>query len=226
MCWRNRGKMRDFGARLRFGLNWGFGAAMAEQGEPFFETRRLEALSNTVFGVAMTLLAYDFPKEKLASAAPDWSSIAREYAPHLTALLLSFLVAGLFWFSHQRRLAYAPGVGRAEVLGNLLLLLSIILLPVTTGLYGAYPEAGDVVALYGFHLAAIALINLALWWMALAARRDWHLIGGPASVAVIFVLAAAAAPFAPHAARSMWTLGFIAPVVAALVERRARRRGA
>jgi uncharacterized membrane protein len=27
-----------------------------------FEMRRLEALSNTIFGVAMTLLAYDLPK--------------------------------------------------------------------------------------------------------------------------------------------------------------------
>ena len=29
-----------------------------------FEMRRLEALSNTIFGVAMTLLAYNFPKAR------------------------------------------------------------------------------------------------------------------------------------------------------------------
>src|SRR5215471_17416271 len=99
---------------------------MAESTEAFFETRRLESLSNTVFGVAMTLLAYDFPKEKLASTTPDWATIAREYTPHLVALLLSFTIAGLFWFSHQRRLAYAASVSRSEVLVNLLFLLSII----------------------------------------------------------------------------------------------------
>ncbi|MBC7584667.1 MAG: hypothetical protein H7316_13030, partial [Tardiphaga sp.] len=37
-----------------------------------FEMRRLEALSNTIFGVAMTLLAYDLPKQKLMVATPDW----------------------------------------------------------------------------------------------------------------------------------------------------------
>jgi hypothetical protein len=29
-----------------------------------FEMRRLEALSNTIFGVAMTLIAYNFPKDR------------------------------------------------------------------------------------------------------------------------------------------------------------------
>jgi len=140
--------------------------------------------------------------------------------------LLGFIVAGLFWFSHQRRLAYAPDMRRASVLVNLLFLLSIILLPVTTGLYGTYPDAGDVAELYSFHLLVIALLNLALWWMALSVRRDWHLIGGPASIAVIFVLASVAALVAPRAARFLWMLGFVAPVVAAFVERGGRPNAA
>ena len=37
----------------------------------FFEMRRLEALSNTIFSVAMTLLAYDLPKA--SSFAPEGS---------------------------------------------------------------------------------------------------------------------------------------------------------
>jgi len=196
---------------------------MAEQSEPFFESRRIEQLSNTIFGVAMTLLAYGFPKEQLASAAPDWHSIAREYVPHLVALLLGFIVAGLFWFTHQRRLAYAPGMSRASVLVNLLFLLSIVILPVTTGLYGAYSDAADVVGLYACHLLLISCFNFALWWMALSARRDWHLIGGPAATMAIFVVATIVAFTAAHAARYVWMLAFIAPVVAALVERRGQR---
>jgi hypothetical protein len=37
-----------------------------------FEMRRLEALSNTIFGVAMTLLAYDLPKARGFAKAPSW----------------------------------------------------------------------------------------------------------------------------------------------------------
>jgi uncharacterized membrane protein len=72
------------------------------------ETRRIEALSNTIFGVAMTLLAYQVPKERLATTDPKWADIWHAYGSHLLALLLSFIVAGMFWYSHQRRLAYAP----------------------------------------------------------------------------------------------------------------------
>jgi uncharacterized membrane protein len=199
---------------------------MAKQSEAFFESRRIEQLSNTIFGVAMTLLAYGFPKEQFASGGPDWRSIAREYLPHFVAMVLGFIVAGLFWFSHQRRLAYAPHMSRAAVLTTLLLLLSIILLPATTGLYGAYPDAADIILLYACHLAVISLLNLALWWMAISHNRDWHHIGAPAIAAAIFVLAAVAAAFVPRAARYAWALAFIGPVVAALFERRGRRAGA
>jgi hypothetical protein len=44
-----------------------------------FEMRRLESLSNTIFGVAMTLLAYDLPKASLFSQAPDWSELYHAY---------------------------------------------------------------------------------------------------------------------------------------------------
>ena len=110
-----------------------------------FEMRRLEALSNTIFGVAMTLLAYDLPKSRGLTGAPDWAELYQAYAPHVAALMLSSIIAGVFWFSHHRRLAIAPEAGRGVVFLNLLFLLSIIVLPVTNGLYGSY-RASPVVA--------------------------------------------------------------------------------
>jgi uncharacterized membrane protein len=185
-----------------------------------FEMRRLEALSNTIFGVAMTLLAYDLPKQKLMVATPDWQAIAGVYGTNLLALLLSFVIAGMFWYSHQRRLAYAPDGSRSAVLVNLLFLLSIILLPVTSGLYGSYSQARDVVTIYALNLALIATINLVLWGMAAAARRDFPVLGAPAFSALVFVVALLVAPFAPGFAPYIWPLAFIAPVFASRAERR------
>jgi uncharacterized membrane protein len=88
--------------------------------------RRLEALSNTIFGVAMTLLAYDLPKASVFKNAPTWIDLVRAYAQPLIALMISFIVAGLFWFSHHRRLAVAPEGSRGEVFLNLIFLVSII----------------------------------------------------------------------------------------------------
>ena len=55
-----------------------------------FEMRRLESLSNTIFGVAMTLLAYDLPKAAVFTSAPDWSDLARVYSGKLAGFALSF----------------------------------------------------------------------------------------------------------------------------------------
>ncbi len=131
-----------------------------------FEMRRLEALSNTIFGVAMTLLAYNFPKAKILNGSPVWSTLWAAYHSQLFALLISFVVAGMFWNSHQRRLAFQPHATRPFLYLNLLFLLSIILLPVTTGLYGTYGNARDIVVLYSCHLAALAGVNGMLWLLA------------------------------------------------------------
>jgi uncharacterized membrane protein YhdT len=62
-----------------------------------FEMRRLEALSNTIFGVAMTLLAYDLPKASRFANAPAWMELVDAYAQPVIALMISFIVAGMFW---------------------------------------------------------------------------------------------------------------------------------
>jgi len=189
-----------------------------------FEMRRMEALSNTVFGVAMTLLAYQVPKEGFVTPDPKWADIWHSYGSHLLALLLSFIVAGMFWYSHQRRLAYAPEASRIVAILNLLFLLSIILLPVTTGLFGSYMASSDVTALHGFNLTLISALNTILWVIAVAPRRDWVVTVAPAFSTVVFVIASIVGLFTPYLTRYVWPIAFLAPVLAAYVERRENRR--
>jgi uncharacterized membrane protein len=141
-----------------------------------FEMRRLEALSNTIFGVAMTLLAYDLPKASKFVNAPAWIDLVRAYAQPLIALMISFIIAGVFWLSHHRRLTFAPEGSRGEVFLNLLFLLSIVILPVTNGLYGVYRFDSVVAVIYGVHLTVIAGLNALLWVLALRGRRNSELL--------------------------------------------------
>ena len=139
---------------------------------PLFDMRRFESLSNTIFGVAMTLLAYDLPKSGTSATLPDWVNLYNLYVGKLSALVLSFIIAGLFWFSHHRRLTQQPEAGRGIAILNLLFLLTIILLPVTNGLYGNYRLSSAVAVLYGINLTLIAGLNALLWWLT---RTDnWH----------------------------------------------------
>ena len=186
-----------------------------------FEMRRLEMLSNTIFGVAMTLLAYDLPKASSFTQAPGWHDLMRIYAQPVIALMISFIVAGSFWFSHHRRLAVAPEGGRGVVFLNLFFLLSIIILPVTNGLYGAYRLDGVVAVIYGFHLTVIAALNALLWILALRGRHDLQLLAIALVPVVVFVIGTTTAFVAPKAAQFVWCLAFLAPLGGWLAARRA-----
>ena len=186
-----------------------------------FEMRRLEMLSNTIFGVAMTLLAYDLPKASSFKTAPEWIDLVRVYAQPVIALAISFVVAGLFWFSHHRRLAVAPEGGRGVVFLNLFFLLSIIILPVTNGLYGTYRLDGVVAVIYGLHLTLIAAVNALLWVLALRGRHDPQLLATALFPLVVFVLGTTVAVIAPKVAQFTWCLAFGAPLAGWLAGRRA-----
>jgi uncharacterized membrane protein len=181
--------------------------------DDLFEMRRLEALSNTIFGVAMTLLAYNLPKASGLSAAPDWTELTRTYAPHIVPLMLSFIIAGVFWFSHQRRLAMAPQAGRGVVFLNLLFLLSIIVLPATNGLYGNLRDSTVVAVLYGLHLTVIAALNAVLWLLALHGQRHFDTLAAAFLPVVVFLLGTATALVAPAWAPYLWSLAFAAPLI-------------
>lgn len=180
---------------------------MMKPGPEQFEMRRLESLSSTIFGVAMTLLAYGLPKIGLENP-PSWGELYRLYAAPLSGLVLSFVIAGVFWFSHQRRLARQPYGGQAVVFLNLLFLLSIILLPVTNGLYGGHRFSNVIAVIYGLHLTVIAALNAWLWWLVDSSdQRRPDLIAAALPV-LVFLPGALVAAFAPRYAQYLWFLAF------------------
>jgi|ERR1700730_3819270 len=179
---------------------------MSETSPDHFEMRRLESLSNTIFGVAMTLLAYDMPKAGQLKGLPDWTDLYQLYAARLSGLVLSFIIAGIFWFSHQRRLARQAYGSRNVVFLNLLFLLSIILLPVTNGLDGSYGLSNAVAVLFGLHLTVIATLNAGLWWLVNRDdRRHPEFISSVFPVLAL-LLGTLVALFAPQYAKYFWFL--------------------
>ena len=170
---------------------------MTEPNPDHFEMRRLESLSNTIFGVAMTLLAYDLPKAGQFQSLPRWTDLYQLYAARLSGLVLSFIIAGIFWFSHQQRLAQQPYGSRNVVFLNLLFLLSIILLPATNSLDGSYGLSN-----------AVAALNAGLWWLVNRDDRHQPEFIGSLFPVLVFLPGTLVALFYPQYARYLWFLGF------------------
>jgi uncharacterized membrane protein len=156
----------------------------------------------------MTLLAYDLPRAVQFAGQPTWGELYHLYAARLVAMVLSFVIAGIFWFSHHRRLARQPEAGYSVVFINLMFLLSIILLPATNALYGSYGQSSAVAVLYGLHLTVIAALNAWLWWLATRNQHAGGELAGALFPLIVFVPGTMLASVAPQYARYFWLLAF------------------
>ena len=98
-------------------------------------TGRVEAFSDGVFAVAITLLVLDLrvpiTNGSLVTALGDeW--------PRFVAFLISFLVIGIVWVNHHTLFDAVQRVDRSLLFFNLALLLSVVVIPFTTSLFAEY----------------------------------------------------------------------------------------
>lgn len=140
-------------------------AARAEEKE----TNRIEAFSDGVFAIAITLLALDLKvPTHLApiTAASLAEALAKEWPTYLI-FLISFATILIMWVYHHRLFQLLKRAETKLLFANGFLLLLVTTVPFPTGLVGTYlrtPAASMACATYaGFFV----LINLAydlLWW--------------------------------------------------------------
>ena len=98
-------------------------------------TGRVEAFSDGVFAVAITLLVLDL-RVPITSGSLV-TALADEW-PQFVAFLISFLVIGIVWVNHHTLFDTVQHVDRPLLFFNLALLLSVVLIPFTTSLFAEY----------------------------------------------------------------------------------------
>ena len=107
---------------------------------------RLEAFSDGVFAVAITLLALNLTIE-----GPGHGPLRTQLGDHrwsFGAYLLSFFIIGIIWVNHHAVIKSIAVVDRTLLFLNLVLLLFVVLIPFSTATAAQYlpvrGEAGDV----------------------------------------------------------------------------------
>lgn len=128
---------------------------------------RLEAFSDGVLAVAITLLAFQvtlpaIPTGHLAHALFHlWPSYA-SYA-------LSFAIIGIIWVNHHAMFDRVATVDRTVLFLNLGLLMTVAFLPFPTAVLAGYVHKGGAdshvaAALYSTNMTGIGVFFLALWY--------------------------------------------------------------
>lgn len=149
------------------------------------ETSRLEAFSDGVIAIAITLLVLEI---KVPTELPEgtglWSALGKQWPSYL-ALVTSFTVILIMWINHHRMFSH---IGRVDTMLFLLnggLLLGITILPFTTALVAEYlqkPDAQVAAIVYNGNFILTAIFFNLLWGYASRKNRFLTAQADPAAV--------------------------------------------
>ena len=133
------------------------------------ETGRVEAFSDGVFAIAITLLILEIKVPRGADHMLTRQLL--EQWPSYLAFLLSFLFIGVMWINHHRLFTHIKRTDNGLLILNLLLMLGVTVVPFPTAvlaLHLAGPEARTAAVLYNATYFVIAIFFNALWRYAVS----------------------------------------------------------
>ena len=131
---------------------------------------RLEAFSDGVFAIVVTLLVLDLRVPTEAQGEDGLAHYLRGQWPSYLAFLASFLVVGTIWLNHHAVLRLIDRPDHGIQLLNLCLLLTVTVIPFPTALLADY-AGGDrtradqrvAVLVYGGVMVAMSVAFNLLW---------------------------------------------------------------
>ena len=179
---------------------------------PPLSADRLSGLSDTMFGVAMTLLATALvpQAEQLTGSARVLLNAMEE---PMSAVVLSFAVASIYWLSQQRRLSMIDGLSPRQTALHLGFLFLIMLLPISTGIFARHQDAAAPVAIYGAHVTLLATVNLILWIDVHRRFAVWQALVPSATAVIMLSSGFAIGLFRPWVAQYVWYGALAIPLV-------------
>ena len=137
-------------------------------------TNRLEAFSDGVFAIAITLLVLEL---NVPEGEHLWEQLKDEW-PSFAAFFVSFWVIGIIWVNHHGVLDHLARADRGVLYLNLLLLFTVVFIPFPTALLAEHLKSGesDHIAAIIYSGAFLAMsIAYGLLWNYITNRR--HLLG-------------------------------------------------
>jgi uncharacterized membrane protein len=132
------------------------------------ETVRIEAFSDGVFAIAITLLVLGIKVPRTHEIGADGvlgPTLIKQW-PHYLAFVTSFITIFTKWVNHHRIFSFIQRTDHPFLYWNGLLLLFITIMPFPTALLAEYllhPEAGVAGAVFAGTYVAIAFAFKGLW---------------------------------------------------------------
>jgi uncharacterized membrane protein len=142
--------------------------------------KRIEALTDGIFAVVMTLLVLDISVPQISSSHFAISNVVAEAEllkrlfdlwPKILSFGISFIILAIYWMAHHRQFNYIKHLDRTLIWINIIFLMAACLLPFSTSLLGQYREQEISILVYGGNSIIIGLLLYIQWWYA---TRNHH----------------------------------------------------
>lgn len=136
-------------------------------------TNRLEAFSDGVFAIAITLLVLEIGVPE-ADEGGLWHALTEEWAS-FAAFAVSFMVIGIIWVNHHAVIDHVKQANRPLLFLNLLVLFSVAFVPFPTALLAEHLDAGvdqEVAAAVYMGAMSLMAISFGLLWTYITSNRE------------------------------------------------------
>lgn len=129
---------------------------------------RIEALTDGIFAIAMTLLVLELKVPELPKSTASVELLHRlgEGMPAFFSFLVSFLYCGVLWIMHHLAMHFIRHLQLVLVWMNLLFLMSVSVLPFSCALLGHFLRSRAAQEIYFANLFVSALLLLLQWLVA------------------------------------------------------------
>lgn len=133
-----------------------------------FSTRRMEALTDGVFAIAMTLLILDIKVENFGeiTSSAALATTLFENSTAFVSFIVSFLLLGSMWAVHMRQFELITQTDRHLTMINTLRLLVVAFMPLTTSIGSAYPDVELARILLPLNFLLLTLVSTWEWQYA------------------------------------------------------------
>jgi len=138
---------------------------------------RIEALSDGVFAIVMTLLIIDIKVPQLAQPESGRELMGHLWQawPLFRSFYISFAILAMYWIAHHAMFHHiAKYVNKTTIFLNIVFLCFISLIPFSAHLIGAYPLNEIAVAVYGANVIVIGAVQCLMMRVTLADKQILH----------------------------------------------------
>ncbi|MBV6458035.1 MAG: Potassium channel [Fimbriimonadaceae bacterium] len=139
---------------------------MTQHHEPEWGKSRMEAITDGVFAIAITLLVFNFKIDPSIETEAGLNKALAALLPDIFAFVLSFFVLAGAWIGHHATMRSIREVSRELLWTNLFYLMFVAVMPFASHIFGRFMDLKLASYLYSGNILMIGLLQVRFWSQA------------------------------------------------------------